>query len=99
MLEVKPTSCNAAEDAVRRVDAWMRLKYGIGLDQMDITSTPGYWQDKEPKMHLGHPLHVCALCFGPFKATYTYFDPRRENGRFVSRTRSWAAIRAASLTP
>jgi hypothetical protein len=65
------------------------------LDAMDTTDTPGYWQDKEPRMHHGHPLHGCLGCSGPFKATYTYFDTRRENGRFASPTRSWRVIRDA----
>lgn len=78
---------------IQRVDSWMRIKYGIGLDAMDITDTPGYWRDKEPRMHHGHPLHGCIGCGGPFKATYTYFDTGRENGRFVSPTKSWRIIR------
>lgn len=78
---------------IQRVDSWMRFKYGIGLDQMEIAHTPGYWQDKEPRIHPGHPLHRCIGCSGPFKATYKYFDTGRENGRFVSPTRSWRIIR------
>lgn len=79
----------------KSVDDWMRRRYGIGLDQMRITDTPGYWQDKRPKVHPSHPLHSCLGCQGPFKATYTYFDSRRENGRFVSPTRSWKILREA----
>ena len=75
-----------AEVVVQRVDSWMRIKYGIGLDAMDITDTPGYWQD-------GHPLHGCMGCSEPFKATYRYFDTGCENGRFVSPTKSWRTIR------
>lgn len=75
--------------------AWhMRLKYRVEMDEIEITDTPGYWQDIEPKMHPGHPLHRCIGCEGPFRATYTYFDSPRIAGRFVSITRTWAALRA-----
>lgn len=75
--------------------AWhMRMKYRVEMDEIEITDTPGYWQDKEEKMHPGHPLHGCIGCNGPFRATYTYFDSSRINGRFASPTRTWAELRA-----
>jgi hypothetical protein len=80
----------------RRVDAHMRLHYRVSLFDLEQTDTPGYWRDKEPKMHPGHPLHSCLGCGGPFRATYTYFDPPRVGGRFASPTRTWAALRANS---
>lgn len=85
------------EAVVRCVDLHMRRKYGIGLDQMEITDTPGYWRDKEAKIHHGHPLHSCLGCSDPFKATYSYFDTCRENGRFVSPTKSWRIIRESAF--
>lgn len=78
----------------QRVDQYMRLKYRMPLSEMEITSTPGYWQDKEPRMHRGHPMHSCLFCDGPFRATYTYFDTPRVNGKFASPTRTWQAMRA-----
>lgn len=83
----------SVEEIREQVDRSMRQRYRIGLDEMVTTSTPGYWQDKEPKLHIGHPLHNCMFCDGPFKATYTFFDEGRLNGRFVSPTASWKAIR------
>lgn len=80
-------------ELARRVDAHMRLRYQVSLDDLQQTDTPGYWQDKEPKTHHGHPLHSCLGCDGPFRATYTYFDPPRTGGRFSSTTRTWAALR------
>lgn len=82
-------------ELARRVDAHMRLRYRVSLHDLEQTETPGYWQDKEPNMHPGHPLHGCIFCDGPFRATYTYFDPPRVSGRFASRARTWAALRAA----
>jgi len=79
--------------AIQRVDTMMRAKYGIGLDTMEITTTPGYWQDKEPIVHRGHPLHSILGCSGPFRSTYTYFDHYRKSGQFVSPTMSWRTIR------
>lgn len=76
------------------VDSHMRLRYRKRLSEMEITDTPGYWRDKEPSMHPGHPLHACLGCSGPFRATYSYFDEPRNGGRFASRTRTWAALKA-----
>ncbi len=81
----------------QRVDEHMRLRYRVALSNMEQTDVPGYWRDKEPKMHPGHPLHACLFCDGQFRATYTYFDPPRIGGRFASRTRTWAALRANSI--
>ena len=92
----KPENLTRERDhvvVIQRVDSSMRMRYGIGLDAMEITDTPGYWRDKVAKMHRGHPLHGCLGCSGPFKATYTYFDTRRDRGRFVSPTKSWRTIR------
>ena len=86
-------------DLLARVAQNMRMKYRVSMQDIEITETPGYWRDKEPRMHPGHPLHRCLGCDGPFQATYTYFDPPRVNGRFASPTRTWARLRAnADLT-
>lgn len=86
-------------DLLARVAWHMRMKYRVEMQDIEITDTPGYWRDREPKMHPGHPLHGCIGCDGPFRATYSYFDPPREHGRFASPTRTWAALRAnAALT-
>ncbi|WP_414041497.1 hypothetical protein ACJU26_05395 [Acidithiobacillus sp. M4-SHS-6] len=78
----------------KRVDAHMRLHYQVSLDDLEIGDVPGYWQDKEPKIHAGHPLHGCLFCEGPFVATYTYFDHWKDRrGRFASPTRTWKALR------
>lgn len=68
-------------------------KYHIPLSEMEITDVPGYWQDREAKMHPHHPLHLCIGCSGPFKGTYTYFDFGRKNGRFSSRYETWKKIK------
>ena len=93
MAKTTAPSLGVHRVVIQRVDSWMRLKYGIGLDDMEITDTPGYWQDKKPRIHRGHPLHSCLGCDGAFRATYTYFDSHREHGRFVSPARSWRIIR------
>lgn len=77
-----------------RVAAHMRTRYGVDMADIEIADTPGYWRDKQPRMHPGHPLHGCVGCAGPFRATYTYFDAPRLGGRFASPTRTWAALRA-----
>lgn len=81
-------------DASKRVDAHMQLHYRTKLNDMEITDTPGYWRDKKPKAHRGHPIHSCIGCEGPFKATYTYFDyPRDSHGRFTNITKTWRIIK------
>lgn len=77
----------------RKVDMHMRLRYRTPLAEMEPASTPGYWQDREPKMHRWHPLHGAMGCDGPFQATYTYYDSSRVDGKFSSRTRTWARLK------
>jgi hypothetical protein len=88
-------------DLARRVDEHMRLHYGVSLDDLEMSDVPGYWKDKEPRMHPNHPLHSCIGCNGPFRATYTFHDTGRTNGRFASRTRTWAVLkrRVSALSP
>jgi hypothetical protein len=75
-----------------KVDSHMRLHYGKGLDEMEISDVPGYWRDIHARIHPGHPLHGCIGCAGPFRATYTYLDKGRERGRFISPTRTWKEL-------
>jgi len=88
-------------DEIERVRQHMRTKYRVNLDDLEISSVPGYWKDKEPKMHKGHPLHGCIDCGGPFRATYTYYDSCRDafSGRFSSPHRTWRKIYNQSLKP
>jgi hypothetical protein len=87
----------SSTDLFALVDSHMRLHYRKGLDEMEISDVPGYWRDREPQMHTGHPLHGCLGCSGPFRATYTYYDPPRRDGRFASRTRTWAILANAEV--
>lgn len=74
-----------------------KLRYRVDLDDLIISDVPGYWKDKEAKMHPGHPLHKCIGCEGPFAATYTFFDPSRDlSGKFASPTRTWAILKQAT---
>jgi hypothetical protein len=88
-------------EEIERVRQHMKMKYGIDLDDLEISDVPGYWQDKEPKMHPGHPLHGCLGCDGPFRATYVYRDNPvdRTTGRFVSPYRTWRKIYNQSVQP
>ena len=75
-----------------KVNDYMLLHYNVSVYDMDLSTTPGYWQDKQAKIHEGHPLHSCLSCQGPFKATYTFFDSRKD-GKFLSPTRTWKRIK------
>jgi len=80
-------------EAMERVRSHMRIYHNVELDDLEITDVPGYWQDKEPQMHPGHPLHRCLFCDGPFRATYRYLDPTRDSkGRFSSPYRTWRLL-------
>lgn len=81
------------EEEKRLVDGFMKSRYGVSLDELEITDTPGFWRDKEAKIHPGHPLHGCIGCSGPFKATYLFNDHYRdEKGRWASPTRTWRKL-------
>jgi hypothetical protein len=85
-----------AEDRVRR---YMKMKYQVDLDDLVISNVPGYWRDKEPKEHRGHPLHRCIGCEGPFCATYVYHDSQMDvaTGRFASPYKTWRILYANVL--
>lgn len=68
-------------DDWQRVDRHMRLHYGKGLDEMEITDVPGYWQDREGK---------------EYRSTYQYLDGRLPSGRFASPYRTWRVLKAAT---
>jgi hypothetical protein len=78
--------------AAERVAAHFATYYRVSMEDVEITETPGYWRDREAKMHPGHPLHGCLGNEGPFKATYRYLDQPRVNGRFASPTRTWREL-------
>ena len=81
------------QDLENKVRASFKLRYNVDLDGLEISDVAGYWQDKEAKMHPGHPLHGCMDCSGPFKASYIYYDFHRDsNGRFASPTITWQKL-------
>ena len=86
------------DQARARVQLAMQLHYGKSLDELEISDTPGYWQDKQARVHPGHPLHGCLGCDGPFKATYPFTDASRDplTGRWLSPVRSWQLLHAAA---
>jgi len=83
-------------ECLERVANYFDLYYGVSLESLEITNTPGYWRDRVAKIHPHHPLHGCLGCSGPFKATYRYYDPLQDsNGRFQSRYKTWKIIAQA----
>lgn len=97
MTEPNPaTVADELKEAIDRVEWHMQTYYRTSLSDLEISDVPGYWRDKEPKMHPGHPLHSCLFCDGPFKASYRYLDPAYVRGRFSSPYKSWRIIKKAS---
>jgi hypothetical protein len=88
-------------EEMEKVRQHMKMKYRVDLDDLEISNVPGYWRDKKPKIHPGHPLHRCIGCDGPFRATYTYHDNPRDytTGRFASIYRTWRKIYNQSAPP
>lgn len=86
------------KSAINRVkNNFKRYYRNVNFDDLEISEVPGYWREKEAKMHPGHPLHGCLFCEGPFKATYTYHDyGRDEKGRFSSPYKTWNIIKAGT---
>lgn len=89
------------EEEIEKVRRHMRLYYRVDLDDLEISNVPGYWRDKKPKIHPGHPLHRCVGCAGSFRATYTYYDNQRDyaTGKFASPYRTWRKIYNQSVQP
>jgi hypothetical protein len=82
--------------AHRRVADNFKLRYGVELDDLEISEVPGYWHDKTAKHHKGHPLHSCIGCDAPFKATYAYFDNiKGVDGKFQSPHKTWMLLKEA----
>ena len=85
-------------EATKRVRNHMRIYYNVDLGDLEISDIPGCWQDKEPRIHPGHPLHRCLFCDGAFRATYKYLDPIRDSrGRFSSPYRTWRLLRQCEI--
>ena len=82
-------------DAIDRVKSYLRIYHpDTNYDDIEISETKGYWKDKEPKIHKGHPLHNCIACSDPFTATYQFVEHglRDKNGRFISPFRTWKIL-------
>ncbi len=86
-----------AKEVVER--AWFFPYRGLTLDEVRITSTPGYWEKLEPCGGAGEcpsPLHWCFGCKGPVRHTVSFAEwgVRDKRGRFVSPHRAWKALRS-----
>lgn len=87
------------EDARRKLDSHLRLYYGIGLDDVEITDTRGYWQMKKPCGGFGKcssPLHSFMFNEDPICHTVSFIEPMRyygDGGRFQSPYRTWKILR------
>ena len=81
-------------DARKRVEEDFRRRYGVEFDDLVITSIPGHWVDRLPKVHCVVPLTGEPYDARPFRALYRYDDPRRDSrGRFQNRALTWGILR------
>ncbi len=97
--EARPGT-DQVEDAATRVDRHFRLYHRRGLEEYEISDTPGFWTRKEPCAGRGAcsaPIHGFFGCEGPIRHTAQYLDPTRDraSGRITSPCRTWRELRAA----
>lgn len=83
------------EEAIRRLDQYLRTHHSVGVDDVEITETRGYWRLKKPcDESCRSPIHGCIGNSGRIQHTLSFTPHRREKGRFVSKYEVWDAIRS-----
>lgn len=81
------------EKAVALLEQYLRTNYSIGIDDVEITETKGYWRLKkhcDDSCH--HPIHGCLGNEGRIRHTISFTPSRREKGKFVSCYEVWNTI-------
>lgn len=82
------------EKAVALLEQFLRIYYSIGIDDVEITETKGYWRFKEPcNDSCHHPIHGCLGNEGRIRHTISFTPSRREKGKFVSYYEVWKTIK------
>lgn len=93
---------NGPLTAAERVDVHFRTHYGRGLDEYELTDTPGYWRRLEPCGGRGKctsvEYHASMFCEKPVRHTGSYYDGGRDpvTGRWLSPYRTWQELREMS---
>ncbi len=83
------------EEAVAQLESHLQLYHHVGVDDVEITESRGYWKFKKPcddSCH--HPLHCCLGNSGRIQHTVYFAPQRREKGKIVSPYEVWNIIKA-----
>lgn len=75
---------------------WLQTYYRVTPDEIEPTSTPGYWQHKTPcggaRNGCREPIHGYVGNERAIRHTIQFLDSDRDrNGRFLSPYRTWRA--------
>lgn len=90
--------------AAECVDQYFRFYYRRGLDDCEITDTPGYWRSKTFCGGRGKcgsvDFHATMFCEGPVRHTASYRDSSRDRitGRRASPYQTWRELREEAGT-
>jgi len=91
---------NEVEETQKRLNDYFQMNCHVILDDLEITSTPGYWENKKPCGGLlggcKHPMHGLLFNEGGTKHTVSYYDSWKDEktGRIVSIYHSWRLMRS-----
>ena len=91
-------------DHFDRFASYLERHYKLKVDDIEPTSTPGYWRMKQPcggRDVCPHPMHNFLFCEGPVRHTVYYRDLicRDKRGRFMPHYRTWKAARDRENEP
>ena len=83
-------------DAYNRVKSYMKWYYNKDIEDLVISTSKGYWRDKEPctgKNGCRHPIHGCIGNDEGMCHTYYFAEHGRDNrGRFLKPFRAWEEL-------
>ena len=88
----------SVEEAKMLLGRYLRFNYSLGIDDVEISKSAGWWRIKELcGDDCRHPIHGCLGCGDRMHHT-VYYAPagRDEKGRFLSCYRVWDALKEDS---
>jgi hypothetical protein len=83
------------DEAIAQLKWYLELHFHVGVDDVEITESRGYWRFKKPCDDSCHaPIHGCIGNGNRMKHTIYFTTNSREKGKFVSPYEVWETIRA-----
>lgn len=85
------------EQAVAQLKTHLELHFHIGVDDVEITESKGYWQFKKPcDASCHHQIHGFMGNGGRIQHTIYFAPQRREKGKIVSPYEVWNIIKTGN---